>query len=207
MSMNLMLERITENSRDEIENPTAESASGAKATTLRIFDGDTSSDAIADEHERLLQNMVAAFASGINGATNFSEEPEEGMESGATLSLEKAWHGLHYLIAGDPWGGTGPRAFLLSGGVERGDDYGYGPARYFTANEVREISQELTRIEPDDFWASFDAQAMTNAAIYPEIWDEPEENLREEYGGYFEELKAFIEEAVELGEALRVFML
>lgn len=33
-------------------------------------------------------------------------------------SLEKAWHGLHYLLSGDAWKATGPLTFIVAGGSE-----------------------------------------------------------------------------------------
>src|SRR5262245_57645293 len=35
--------------------------------------------------------------------------------SGPVLSLEKAWHGLHYLLTGSPWKGAEPLCFLVRG--------------------------------------------------------------------------------------------
>ena len=69
-----------------------------------------------------------------------------GFDSENSISLEKAWHGLHFLLTGDPWGGSGHAAFLLAGGREVGEDMGYGPARVIDAAEVREIDQALHRL-------------------------------------------------------------
>src|SRR5438874_1266995 len=32
------------------------------------------------------------------------------------VSLEKMWHGLHFLLAGEPWGGTPPLSLAILGG-------------------------------------------------------------------------------------------
>ena len=59
---------------------------------------------------------------------------------GQSIDLDKAWHGIHYLLAGTEWEGTGPAAFLLAGGKEVGDvDVGYGPARALSAAELQQI--------------------------------------------------------------------
>lgn len=204
MSMILMLERVAKVASVEKTQPAAEAEKHAEPSPLKIFNGETTADLV--ERTGLLPTMMAPFLSGGNGATNFSDDFDEDGAGGATLCLEKAWHGLHFLLTDESWGGTGSEAFLVSGGVEQGDDYGYGPARYFTTQETREIAKVLTPINADDLWARYDAQAMTDAGIYPEIWDEPAGDLEEEYCEYFEELQAFVAEAAEQGDALLVYL-
>ena len=53
---------------------------------------------------------------------------------------------------------------------------------------------------------SLTPNAMATAGVYPEVWDEPEDELREEYCDYYEELQDFIATAAEQNEALRVYM-
>src|SRR5215831_2317265 len=62
------------------------------------------------------------------------------------LSLDKAWHGLHFLLCGQPEPTAGPLGSVILGGTEIGDDdLGYGPARYFEPSEVGEIAAALGR--------------------------------------------------------------
>jgi hypothetical protein len=89
-----------------------------------------------------------------------------------TLDLEKAWHGVHYLLAGSAEPGPTLRSQAVLGGVELGEDpegfSGYGPARYFRAAQVRAISEELSRPEVEtDAAARFDPAQMTQLEIYP----------------------------------------
>ena len=93
------------------------------------------------------------------------------MNAGAVLSLDKAWHGVHYVLCGE----VEPSAALLSkavlGGTELGEGEGfsgYGPPRYFTTAQVGEISQVLSRPELEsEAAARFDAARMTQLRIYP----------------------------------------
>ena len=59
----------------------------------------------------------------------------------------------------------------VQGGVELGDDEGfsgYGPARYFTAAQVAEVSQALSRPDLESQAAArFDAARMSQLKIYP----------------------------------------
>jgi Domain of unknown function (DUF1877) len=119
------------------------------------------------------------------------------------ISLEKAWHGLHYLLTGDVWEGHGPLAFLLTGGEQLGDDE-ESPIRRFTADETRQIHLALTVISDEILWSRFDATQMEEHEIYPGIWDEDEEDIREEYLDYFHELKKVVASAAQTNQGLLV---
>ena len=90
----------------------------------------------------------------------------------ARLSLDKAWHGVHYLLCGEVEAGPALLSQAVLGGTELGDDdegfSGYGPARYFTAARVAELSQSLSRPEVEsEAAARFDAGRMSELSIYP----------------------------------------
>ena len=70
--------------------------------------------------------------------------------------------------------------------------------------ETAEIHEALARVSDDQLWSPFDAEEMEQQEIYPGIWDESEEDLKEEYLGYFTELKQVIESAVLGGQGLKV---
>jgi hypothetical protein len=91
---------------------------------------------------------------------------------GANISLDKAWHGVHYLLCGKLEPGTDLASQAVMGGTEIGDDLGYGPARYFAANEVAAIARELSRPNLEaEMTARFDAAQMANLGIYPGGFD------------------------------------
>jgi hypothetical protein len=97
---------------------------------------------------------------------------------GDVADLDKAWHGIHFLLTGTADDGAPPLNFLVAGGAYVGDeDVGYGPARLFTAAETREIAAAITAITDDELRRRFNPQAMMAAEIYPEIWDrDPEDD-------------------------------
>lgn len=114
--------------------------------------------------------------------------------------LDKAWHGIHYLLTGTAWEGDSPRNFLVLGGTEVGDiDVGYGRARAFDSQAVKEISRSLAAIDREELHRRYDPVRMTELEIYPGIWDEDVEE--EETIGYcleyFDELKEFIARTAE----------
>ena len=131
--------------------------------------------------EERLARTTAALAAGGGGdailklmeqrrARGKGPAPSAGAR--AVLSLDKAWHGVHYVLCGE----VEPGAALLSqpvlGGVKLGDDdegfSGYGPPRYFTAAQVAELGQALSRPELEsEVAARFDAVRMSQFNIYP----------------------------------------
>ena len=89
-----------------------------------------------------------------------------------SISLDKAWHGLHYLLCGAAEPTPGPLGQAVFGGTEIGDDMGYGPARCFTVAETLEIAQALQ--EPGleaTLRGRFDSDAMEQLGLYPGGWN------------------------------------
>jgi len=87
---------------------------------------------------------------------------------GASISLDKAWHGVHYLLCGKAEPGTDLASQAVMGGTEVGDDLGYGPARYFEADKVARIAAELSRPNLEaEMMARWDRDRMVQLGIYP----------------------------------------
>jgi hypothetical protein len=92
--------------------------------------------------------------------------------AGHSVSIDKAWHGLHYLLCGVPEPAPDPLGQAVFGGTEIGEDQGYGPARYFTPAQVAEIAAALQSPNLErELHARFDAEAMTQMGIYPGVWE------------------------------------
>jgi hypothetical protein len=117
------------------------------------------------------------------------------------LSLDKAWHGVHYVLCGEVEPGESLASAAALGGAEIGEDFsGYGPARCFTAAETAGIAGALAGPEVErEATERFDPQRMTALQIYPFGWDE---NAREWVMGAFRELRSFYADAA--GEGLAV---
>jgi hypothetical protein len=126
---------------------------------------------------------------------------------GLSTDLDKAWHGIHYLLTGTAWEGREPLNFLVSGGREVGDiDVGYGPARVLSAAQTRAAHEALAQVSDDELRRRFDPDEMTRKEIYPEIWDRPPEE--DDTLGYLMEyvgvLRGFLAQAVDQGQGLVV---
>jgi hypothetical protein len=106
------------------------------------------------------------------------------------FSLEKSWDGLHRLLtaaAREPELG-----FLVCGGTEVGVPLSYGRPRLLSDDFVRRLDAALRGITDDQFWAGFNPQQFEADGVYPGIWDEPPDELREEYVSYLHELREFV---------------
>jgi hypothetical protein len=120
---------------------------------------------------------------------------EEG-SSDDRVDLDKAWHAIHFLLAGSADGGAMPAGFLLSGGTEIGDvDVGYGPARGLTPQQTAEVASMLKELPTEALLARYDAAALEAADIYPSIWGRDGDEAREYVEEYYGVLRQFVEGA------------
>jgi hypothetical protein len=135
-----------------------------------------------------------------------SGEEVEGFEPFADLDLDKAWHGIHYLLTGSATEGTVPLCFLLVGGQPIGEDFGYGPPRCFSPAEVGAVAAALSSVSSDALRARYDPKVMQRLDVYPGIWVREGDEGFAFVHNYFEELKQFVAGAAENGEALVLFL-
>ena len=111
---------------------------------------------------------------------------------GDFLDVDKAWHGIHFLLTGSADAGEPPLQWAVFAPTEIGGDVGYGPARALTPDQVIEVSKALAPITPDKLKRRCDLTAMNAAEVYPQNWEEGDESyLADNYAS----LKKFYEAA------------
>lgn len=138
------------------------------------------------------------------------DEEDFGVPRGTTfleLDIGETWHGLQYLMTGTAWEGAAPLDFLVRGGEDVGDiPSDEGTARVFQPAEVRQLSEALHGLSLDTLRHRFDARRMEQLDIYPGHWDEPleDEDPLEELLSYFAELRRFVSQVAQRGDALLV---
>jgi hypothetical protein len=126
-----------------------------------------------------------------------------GIDAGDQIDLDKAWHGIHFLLTGTAWEGDHPLNFLLLGGTQIGDiDVGYGPARGFTFASLDEVWSTLKEVDAGTLQSRFDPKLMADLDIYPEIWQAEGEGALDYCLEYFEDLKSFIGSTVDSGKGV-----
>ena len=119
------------------------------------------------------------------------------------MNLEKSWHVLHYLLTGKVEEAPAPLGNAILGGQEIGDDLGYGPARFLTSKQVREVAGALEAVSKDELAARFDLDAMLAARIYP-VRDASELELAQHY---FEHLSRYYSDAAASGNAMLLYVI
>ena len=98
-------------------------------------------------------------------------EREEG------VSLDKMWHALHFMLTGRVDAADPPLGDAILGGTETGDDLGLGPARVLTPEQVRAVDQELAHVTRHDLRDRFRPILFADRDLYPQMWDQPREEL------------------------------
>jgi hypothetical protein len=126
---------------------------------------------------------------------------------GDELDIDKAWHGIHYLLTGTAWTGEAPVNFIVQGGREIGKvDVGYGPARALRSSEVREVAAALEALPPEELAARYDPEEMSRLEIYPDVWDRDPDLERGYLIDNYKELRTFVRRAAERGYGLLVYL-
>ncbi len=86
------------------------------------------------------------------------------------LSIEKAWHGVHYLLCGEVEPGGALLSQAILGGAEIGEDLGYGHARYFIGSRFRDCERTQPAGAASGNAARFNPARMTQFGINPQGW-------------------------------------
>jgi hypothetical protein len=148
-------------------------------------------------------DAVLATPSTVHGVVHPDDEPD-GSEH---LDIDKAWHTIHYVLAGDTWGGDFPYGFLVLCGSSVGDeDVGYGPARVFRSEEVARIASVVGQIDDETFRERFSVDRLKEAHVYPSFGHASDEEEIPYFLSYFQRLRAFVQTAAQLKKGLIVYI-
>lgn len=127
---------------------------------------------------------------------------------GRQLSLYKDWHVMHYLLTGKSWDPVGsPLGWAVMGQTELPDAQrvmGYGPAKYLTPTQVREVATALQDFPFGEKASSFDVHRADLEKVYPRqqplqpMADDEKQALID----YFALLRDFYRDAATAGDAM-----
>ena len=120
--------------------------------------------------------------------------------------LDKAWNGVHWLLSGQLGVGANVETKVIYGGTKVGEDLGYGPARFLTAQEVREAGAALDKFSPDSLRQRYDPERMDEAGVYPSGWSEDKEQGLKWLPESCSKLAHFLADATAKGNAIITFL-
>ena len=148
----------------------------------------------------------AAFlneAESVRAAASVGPQPEpEGIRS--RLSLEQAWHGVHFLMCETADKAPAPLGNAVLGGSEVGPDEGFGPVRFLTPDQVVNVATAITELRAADLRRRWNPGALSDAQVYPGAWDD--EDSLEWMINAFTELREFYVHAGENGSAVLIYV-
>ena len=127
--------------------------------------------------------------------------PAADVDPERVLDIEKAWHGLHFLLTGTADEGDEPACFIVRGG-EPLDDEGY--ARALGRDAVARFARFLESLSRTELAARFDAERMTELDIYPGIWERHEESPVDWLLHAYDDVREFIVRAAGAGDCVIV---
>jgi Domain of unknown function (DUF1877) len=158
--------------------------------------------------------MVACFTSLPSEALQELQEepdqieeflyPEDGESNPPNyIDLDKAWHGIHYLLTGVADGGTEPQSLAVFGGKEFGPEVGYGPARFLTAEQVLSVAESLSGLSAEALSERFNPKDMEVKQIYPDvIWVRDGQDALDYVLESYQQLQVFYRDAAARGDAV-----
>jgi Domain of unknown function (DUF1877) len=155
---------------------------------------------LAAVSEEEISEMLGNSESVIDSSEEKSESVESNEAATTGVYLDKAWHGIHFLLTGSAEEGEEPLCYLVHGGEipdweKYGEDYPDGPPRVLRPDQIANWANALSTISAEDLRKRFDPKAMMKAEIYPTTWDrDPEEELGYLLG-YYESLRSFLDQA------------
>lgn len=117
------------------------------------------------------------------------------------IDVDKAWHGIHYLLTGQADGGIFPLSLAVVGGEEFGPEVGYGPARFLTPAQVAAVSAALSSLNAEALRERFNPQDMKAKDIYPDgIWVRDGEDAFDYLMEGYQQLVVFYRDAASRGD-------
>ena len=117
------------------------------------------------------------------------------------LDVDKAWHGIHFMLTGSADGGEEPLSLAVLGGEAVGEDMGYGPVRVLTPEQVQAVSAAFATLGEDVFRSRFVPEEMEAAGIYPDvIWVRDGQEALDYVLENYRQLVAFYSEAAGRGD-------
>jgi hypothetical protein len=166
--------------------------------------------AFSSAHASMIWTAVALSTKQLDAIAKDEGLLEKTLENSTgkqSMDLDKAWHGIHFLLNGTAWSITTVAGEAILGGREFGPDMGYGRPKLISADKVKQIATALANVTATELSSRYHPEAMEKAEIYPSIWkQEGPQALPYLLNGY-SALLAFYQRAAERGESIVIVIL
>jgi len=133
---------------------------------------------------------------------------EESEDDPKLISIDKAWHGILFLLTGQGFGNYDhplSKIFFSGQTIDDNQDLGFGPGRYLTPEQVKELNIEIAEISTDELKSRYDAKKMTAMKIYPDdAWEV--DGMVDYLTQYFQIVQQVFSEATKNDEAIIAFV-
>ena len=147
--------------------------------------------------------QLQSLIDGSSQALSFLISEEVDNKPTEQLDIDKAWQGVHFLLTGEPYSNDSSLAKAIFGGTEVGDDLGFGPARYLTPEEVKEVAAALRDVSKEDLVQRYVPSAFEEANVYPTgIWESESDVAFDYLLHAFESMLTFYESIAARGDAV-----
>ena len=120
--------------------------------------------------------------------------------------LDKAWAGVHWLLAGQLGTDENVETRVIYGGTEVGEDLGYGPARFLDPEEVKEAAARLARLSRDSLTRWYAPEQMDEAGVYPSGWAKERDESKKWLLDSVNQLARFLSDAAARGNGVITFL-
>ena len=159
-----------------------------------------------ENYRRVTESELSGLCANPTSISDFLyAEANDGTER-RRLDIDKSWHAIHFLLNGSPWDGTYPLVCLVMGGESIGEqDVGYGPARFLTTQQVKDVANAIEQIPAWELREKFDANRMNDEEIYPHGWRDSAEE-RDYISQHYLALVKFFKDAADANDAIIVYL-
>lgn len=128
----------------------------------------------------------------------------------ALVDIDKSWEAIAFLFgnnADDYLDHPLATAIFGSHTLDENQDIGYGPARFVTTEQVKEIHNLLTQLSNEELRKRFSPQKLNEEEIYPSFWSEADkEEIWEHLSANINTIREVYSTAAKNNEAVITFI-
>ncbi len=151
-----------------------------------------SGDAIVSLHETV-KALSQQVSEGGDGKWETRDEIALDIASneGRQECVDRAWHAIHYTLTYQTADALLPLGFIMNGGQALPGEYEGSEPRGFSSDDTKAIAEALDAITDDYFRARYDAKALRDQEIYPDL-DWADADIKDYVADHFLSLRDFL---------------